>query len=77
MDCKIRLEATQVENKTNQQKKNKVSIESLKKDHKEFIKNNHLILKSKQRFRSENMTYLLKKIIILHWVITVMKEYNQ
>ena len=34
-------------------RKNKPAVDSLRENHKEFIKNNKLILKSQQRFRSE------------------------
>ena len=40
------LEATQLENKINHLEKNKIDIESLKKYHKKFIKNNKLTLKT-------------------------------
>ena len=46
------LEATQLENKINQLVKNKADVGSIKKDHKEFIKSNKLILRSQQRIRS-------------------------
>ena len=52
-NCKNCLEATQLDNKMNYLEKNEVTIYSLKKDHKEFIKNNRLILKRQQRFKSE------------------------
>ena len=39
------LEATQLDNKINYLEKNKISVDRLKKDHKEFIRNNKLILK--------------------------------
>ena len=35
---KISLQATQLENKINHLEKNEIGIDSLKKDHKEFIK---------------------------------------
>ena len=47
------FETTELKYKIYQPEKNEVNINSLKKDHKEFIKNNKLILKSQQRFRSE------------------------
>ena len=47
------LEATQLDNKINYLEKSKTYIDSLKKDHKEFIKNNQLILKTRKRFKSE------------------------
>ena len=43
-DYKNCLEATQFENKVNNPEKNKIDIHSLKKDHKEFIKHNKVIL---------------------------------
>ena len=51
-DCKNCLEASQIENKINHLEKNKIDVDSLE-DQKEFIKNNKLILKTKQRFKSE------------------------
>ena len=50
-DYKQRLEATQLENKINQLEKNKLHMDSLKENHKEFIKNSILILQ--QGFRGE------------------------
>ena len=47
------LEAAQIENKINYLEKNKIDINNLKKHHKELIKNNKFILKTQQRFRSE------------------------
>ena len=38
-------------------KKNKVDVYSLKEIHKEFLKNNKLILKSRQRFRSDKHVF--------------------
>ena len=37
----------------NQIEKNKIDVHSLQEDQKEFIKNNKLILKTQQRYRSE------------------------
>ena len=42
------LGANQSENKLNCLEKNEINIYCLKKDHKEFIKNNRLILKTQQ-----------------------------
>ena len=47
------LKVTQLENKINHLEKNEVDADSLKKDHKELIKNKKLILKTQQRFKSE------------------------
>ena len=66
-DYKNCLEATQLENKINQLEKNKVKVDSLLQNHKEFIKNNKLILKSEQRFWSEKpnvFTEEVKKIVL-------------
>ena len=61
------LEATQLENKMNYLEKNKIGIDSFfcyKRKHKEFIRNNKLILKTQQRFKSERYNvFLLKKLI--------------
>ena len=54
------LEATQLDNKINYLEKNKIDIDSLKRDHKEFIKNNKLILKTQQRFKSERYNMLMR-----------------
>ena len=40
------LEASQLENKINKLEKNKVDVDSLRENYKDFIKNNKLILKS-------------------------------
>ena len=47
------LKVTQLENKINHLEKNEVDADSLKKDHKELIKNKKLILKTQRRFKSE------------------------
>ena len=52
-DYKNCLEAAQIENKLNHSEKNKIDLDSIKEDEKEFPKNNKLILKIQQRFRSE------------------------
>ena len=60
-DCKNYLEAAQIENKINHLEKNKTDVDSLKEDQKEFIKNNKLILKTQQQFRSKkSIMFLLK-----------------
>ena len=56
------LEVTQLENKRNNLEKNKIDLDSLKKYHKEFIKNNKLILKTQQRFKSERHNIFTNKI---------------
>ena len=62
-DYKDCLEAVQIENKINHLKKNKTDVDSLK----EFIKNNKLILKTQQIFKSERhnvFTEEINKIIL-------------
>ena len=49
------LEAAQLDDKINHLEKNKIDADSLKKYDKELIKNNKLILKTKQRFKSEKL----------------------
>ena len=61
-DCKNCLEATQLENKINHLEKNEVEVESLKKDHKELMKNNKLISKTQQRFNSERHSVFIEEI---------------
>ena len=54
------LEATQPENKLNHIEKNKIDTDSFfyyKRKHKEFIRNNKLILKTQQRFKSERHVF--------------------
>ena len=46
-------------------KKDKIVLNILLKDHKEFIRNNKLILKTHQRFKTEIITSLLKKLMML------------
>ena len=50
---KNRLEVTQLDKKINYLENNKNKVDSLKKDHKELIKCNKLILQTWQRFKSE------------------------
>ena len=62
-DYKSYLEAGQIENKINRLEKNKIDVDSLKEDLKEFIKkNNKLILKTQQRFRSEEHNVFTEEI---------------
>ena len=46
------------------QKTKEIDTDSPKKDHKEFIKNNRLILKTQKRFKN-GIIFLLKKLIRL------------
>ena len=56
------LEATQLENKTNHLEKNKIDIGRVKENHKEFIKNNKLILKTQQRHKTERHNVFTEEI---------------
>ena len=57
------LKVCQLENKINHLERNENYTDSLKKDHKEFIKNNKLILKTQQRFKSEGHNVFTEEII--------------
>ena len=61
-DYKNCIEATELENKINYLEKDKIETDSLKKDHKEFIKNNKLILKTHQRFMIEKNNLFSEEI---------------
>ena len=55
------LEATQLDNKIKYLEKNKINIDSLKKNHKEFIRNNKSTLKTQQRLKSERCNVFTKE----------------
>ena len=62
-DYKNCLNAAKIERKINYLRKEKIDVDSLKEDQKEFVKNNKLILKTQQRFKSKrHSTSLLKKL---------------
>ena len=58
------LEATQLENKISylEKKQNKINIDSFKKNHKKFMRNNKSILKTQQRFESERHNVFTEEI---------------
>ena len=56
------LEATWLDNKINYLEKNEISVDSLKKDHKELIRNNKLIPKLQQIFKSERHNVFTEEI---------------
>ena len=64
------LVAPPVENKINHLEKKKTDVDSLKEGQKEFIKNNKLLLKMQQKFRSEKHYVFTKEInkIALKWI---------
>ena len=55
------LEATQLESKRNHLENNEIHLHSLKKDYKEFIKNNTLILKTRKRFKNEKHNFFTEE----------------
>ena len=55
------LEATQLDNKIKYLEKNKINIDSLKKNHKEFIRNNKSTLKTQQMLKSERCNVFTKE----------------
>ena len=58
-DYKNCLEASQLKNKINHLEK--IDVDSLRKHHKKFTKNNKLILKTRQRFRNEKHNVLFNE----------------
>ena len=61
-DYKNCLEAAQIENKINYLEKNNIDWDSLREDQKEFTRNNEIILKTQQRFRSQKHNVFTDKI---------------
>ena len=61
-DYKNCVEIAQIENKIYHLEQNKIDVESLKEDQKEFIKNKKIILKTQQRFRSEKHNLFTEEI---------------
>ena len=57
-DYKNCLEVAEIKNKTNHLEKNKIDVDSPKK----FIKNNKLILKTQQKFKSEGDNIFIEDI---------------
>ena len=47
------LGAAQIKNKITHLEKNKIDVDTLKEDQKEFVKNNKIILKTKQIYKCE------------------------
>ena len=56
------LEAIQLENKINYLEKNKIDIDSIKENHKEFIKNNKSILKIQQRLKNKRHNVITEEV---------------
>ena len=68
-------EAAQIENKTNQLEKNNIDIDH-RDDNKKFIKNNKLILKLKQRFKSEMLDAFADEVFADVFKKEEIKEHN-
>ena len=62
LDYKNCLEASQLDNEINCLEKIEINVNSLQKDHKEFIKSNKLVLKTQQRFKSERHNVFSEEI---------------
>ena len=60
-DYKNCLEESQLKNKINHLEKKKIDVDSFRKHHKKFTKNNKLILKTRQRFRNEKHNVLFNE----------------
>ena len=56
------LAATELMNKINYLKKNKITIDGIKENCKEFIKNNKSVLQIQQRFKSETHNVFTEEI---------------
>ena len=56
------LKVNQVDNKINHLEKNKIDTDSIKKNRKEFIKNNKSISKIQQRFKTEMYNFFNAEI---------------
>ena len=61
-DYKTCSEASHIKNKINHLEKFKIDAVSFKEVHKKFIKNNKLILKTQQRFKSERHNVFSEEI---------------
>ena len=60
--CKNCLEATELMNKINYLKKNKITMDGIKENCKEFIKNNKSVLQIQKRFKSERHNVFTEEI---------------
>ena len=56
------LEATLLDDKIKYLEKNKINIDSLKKDHKQFIRNNKSIIKYSKDLKVKDIMFLLNKL---------------
>ena len=76
-DYKRFLEAVQLENKITHLNNNKIDVKYLIHNHKESIKNNKIILKSKEKFKSERHNVFTEEINKIALSSNDKKEYNQ
>ena len=58
------MEANWLENEIGYLENNKIDVNSLKENYKGFLKDNRLVLKSKQRFGSKKNNVLTKEVKI-------------
>ena len=56
------MEANWIENKIGYLENSKIDVNSLKENYKGFLKDNRLVLKSKQRFGSKKNNVLTKEV---------------
>ena len=64
------MEANWLENEIGYLENNKIDVNSLKENYKGFLKDNRLVLKSKQRFGSKKNNVLTKEVKKkLHWAL--------
>ena len=59
------LETTQINNNIKNLEKNKINIDSLKTNHKKFIRNNKSVLKTHKDLKVKDTVSLLNKLIRL------------
>ena len=76
-DYKNSLGATHLENEVSHSEKNKLDVDILKANHKEFIRNNRLTTKSQQRFKSLKHNIFTKEVNEVALSANDAKRYNQ
>ena len=76
-DYKNLLEANQLENEINHLENDKLDVDGLKENLKEFIRNNTSILKSRQIFRSKKHNVFTEEVNKIALSSNNDKKYNQ
>ena len=76
-DYKNLLEANQLENEINHLENDKLDVDGLNENLKEFIRNNTSILKSRQIFRSKKHNVLTEEVNKIALSSNNDKKYNQ